>query len=203
MNKIIYILSALSLIGCSQTPELTYSNEAQLGQPTQVSVNQTPSSMIHQRVLTLANKLFSSAQTIEPSQPMAVGTFLPVTHLGGKVENIDDLIGHQLQESLITLATQAGLNVIEYKTMPIVKLKDNVDMMLSRNVEDLAKNFNAYYYLTGTYTEQAGQYVINARIIELRNQRVIAAATDYLPIDTMMEQRQVSLKNNMLYRSGY
>ncbi|XQW84739.1 FlgO family outer membrane protein [Thalassotalea piscium] len=204
MSRLFILVLSSFLLSCAQSPisdENSETNQENVSDPTltQVQANQ----MIHQRMMILANKLFSTAQGIVPSKPVAVGTFLPVSQLGEKLMPTDNLIGHQVQESLITLGTQAGLNVIEFKTMPSVKLQSNYDIMLSRNIEELSNNFNAYYYLTGTYTEQTDSYIVNARIIELKTQRVVAAATDYIPIDIMSTQRKVGMKNNMLYRNSY
>lgn len=205
MHRLLVFICSFLLLSCAQSPQGSNNSIDNKQNNTADSYVSSASNeeMIHQRMKVLANKLFSTAQNIEPSHPLAVGTFLPVTQLGGKLIPSDNFIGHQVQESLITLSTQAGLNVIEYKTMPSVKLQSSYDVMLSRDINELNKNFNAYYYLTGTYAEQTDLYIINARIIELKTQRVVAAATDYLPINIMSTQRKVGMKNNMIYRNAY
>lgn len=204
MPRLLIFICGVCLMSCAQSPinEENTESSQKISANSQLSNTKT-NQMIHYKMMMLANKLFSTAQGIEPSQPVAVGTFLPVSQLGETLMPTDNLIGHQVQESFITLGTQAGLNVIEFKTMPSVKLQSSYDVMLSRNIDELNKNFNAYYYLTGTYNEQTDSYIINARIIELKTQRVVAAATDYIPIDIMSTQRKVGMKNNMLYRNSY
>ncbi|MGB1199483.1 MAG: FlgO family outer membrane protein [Thalassotalea sp.] len=202
MQRLFIFIGSLFLLACAESP-LYKSDSARERSSTVTAPTRATEQMIHQQMIVLGNALFSTAKNIEPSQSVAVGTFLPVNQLGGKLQPSDNLIGHQIQESFITLATQAGLNVIEFKTMPSVKLQSSYDVMLSRNTHELNENFNAHYYLTGTYSEQTDSYIINARIIELKTQQVVAAATNYLPIDIISTPRKVGVKNNMLYRNFY
>lgn len=62
--------------------------------------------------------------------------------------------------------------------------------MLSRNIEDLPSDINAQYFLTGTYSEHNNKLMVNARIIELENQRVIAAVTDYITIPSLYNKQK-------------
>jgi len=159
--------------------------------------------LVHQNVTRLANKLFSSATNIHLSQTVAIGTFLPI-HLTNEPNLAEqNYIGLQIQESFITLAAQAGLNVVEFKTASAIKITANADVMLSRDVKDLQSNVDAQYFLTGTYSEHANKLIVNARIIELSNQRVIAAATDYIAMPSLNNKQKITMKNNMLYRKAF
>ena len=109
-------------------------------------------------------------------------------------------IGLQIQESFITLGSQAGLKIIEYKTMSSIKIQKGTDVMLSRNTQNLHSGINAQYFLTGTYSEQDDGLVVNARLIELSSQNVVAAATDYIPTVTLKSKENITMKNNLLYR---
>jgi TolB-like protein len=158
--------------------------------------------LIHKNVTLLANKLFSSANNIKLSQSVAVGTFLPI-HLN-KNPNLaeEHFIGLQIQESFITLAAQAGLNVVEFKTASAIKITDNADVMLSRDTNDLTNSIKAQYFLTGTYSKHDNKLVVNARIIELAEQKIIAAATGYIPMPSLNDKQQITMKNEMLYRKA-
>jgi len=159
--------------------------------------------LVHQNVTRLANKLFSSATNIHLSQTVAIGTFLPI-HLTNEPNLAEqNYIGLQIQESFITLAAQAGLNVVEFKTASAIKITANADVMLSRDVKDLQSNVDAQYFLTGTYSEHDNKLIVNARIIELSNQRVIAAATDYIAKPSLNNKQKITMKNNMLYRKAF
>jgi TolB-like protein len=163
----------------------------------------SPQTYLHAHVEKLARQLFSTSQLIDTSSTVAVGTILPSTSNVGDLLPTQAAIGLQIQESLMTFATQAGLKVIEYKTMPYIKIGPQADMMLSRNISELNSNISTDYFLTGTYTLQENNTVVNIRLIQLPENIVLAAATDYVPNDTMWSQGKVTLKNNQIYRNGY
>jgi TolB-like protein len=134
---------------------------------------------------------------------VAVGTILPTTLSSGESLPSHSTLGLQIQESLITFATQAGLKVIEYKTMPNIKISEKADKMLSRRIDELDPTISADYFLTGTYTLQENSTIVNIRLIQVPENIVLAAATDYLPNDVMWSASKVTLKNNQIYRNGY
>lgn len=185
------------LFGCTQTPDETDMANAF---DNQSSYNKT-SETLHQHVTHLANNLFSTSKEFAIRYPIAVGTFLPIKQINGKNLPQEKEVGHLIQESFITLGTQAGLNIVEYKTMSAIKLSDGYDIMLSRDIKELNTQFKAKFYLTGTYSEQNDHLIVNARIIDLNSLEVKAAATKYIPIDVASNQNKLSLKNNMIYRN--
>lgn len=191
------VFVTIILSGCSQTPD-----EMKLADSTAESVNRlTTNDTLHKQVTLLANNLFSTSKDFAIRYPVAVGTFLPIQQIDGQNLPQDKEVGHLIQESFVTLGTQAGLNIVEYKTMPAIKLSDGYDIMLSRDIKNLNTNFSAKYYLTGTYTEQNEQLIVNARIIDLQSMEVKAAATRYIPINVTSNHNKLSLKNNMIYRN--
>jgi TolB-like protein len=146
--------------------------------PQAQTFNQRP---FHTYIDQLARQLFSSTHNINIHQLIAVGSFLPMDDLTGKHLPQESVLGQQIQESFVTLATQAGLNVVEFKTAKTIKLSQNLDVMLSRQVKEINPSINIDYYLTGTYAFQGNGVVVNARLIEVANSHVIAAATDLIP----------------------
>lgn len=161
------------------------------------------SNTIHKHVENLARQLFSTSQTLDSENILAVGTILPALHSGGDPLPAHSALGLQIQESLMTFATQAGLKVIEFKTMPNIKISDQADRMLSRKVDELNSSISADYFLTGTYTLQENTIMVNIRLIQIPQNIVLAAATDYIPNDAMWSSAKVTLKNNQIYRNGY
>ncbi|MCF2946496.1 hypothetical protein L0668_00075 [Paraglaciecola aquimarina] len=158
---------------------------------------------LHRHVEKLARQLLSSSQLIDNVRTVAVGTILPAVEDSGDSLPQAKMLGIQIQESLMTFATQAGLQVVEYKTMPTIKITPAADKMLSRDVNDLNQNISADYFLTGTYTKQENSTIVNIRLVQLPDNIVLAAATDYIPNDTMWSSSKVTLKNSQIYRSAY
>jgi TolB-like protein len=193
------ILIGPLISGCALTDRMDESND--LADVT--AVNPHPSNTLHKHVENLARQLLSTSQLIDKTQTVAVGTILPTMHANGEPLPSHLALGLQIQESLMTFATQAGLKVIEYKTMPNIKISDQADKMLSRQVNELNPTISADYFLTGTYTLQETNTIVNIRLIQVPENIVLAAATDYVPNDAMWSASKISVKHNQIYRNAY
>lgn len=204
MRILITLISLSCLTACSNLSgdyfETASGYEPATVQPQIAGVSENS---IHQHVTRLANRLFSSAKNMKLNQSVAVGTFLPVSLISDESMLEQRHIGLQIQESFITLGSQAGLKIIEYKAMSAIKIQKGTDVMLSRDTQNLHGEINAQYFLTGTYSEQDDGLVVNARLIELSSQNVVAAATDYIPTVTLKSKENITMKNNLLYRNTY
>lgn len=165
--------------------------------------NLHPSNTLHRHVEKLVTQLLSTSELIEKTNTIAVGTILPTMYSGGESLPSHTALSLQIQESIMTFATQAGLKVIEFKTMPNIKISAQADKMLSRQVDELSSAITANYFLTGTYTLQENNTIVNIRLIQVPENIVLAAATDYVPNDVMWSSSKVTLKNNLIYRNGY
>lgn len=198
-NLWLVVLVSTLISGCSVANwQSSETKEVQTNMPERHGSNS-----LHGHVEKLARQLFSTSQAFNSSQTLAVGTILPSMPSSGDPLPEHAALGLQIQESLMTFATQAGLKVIEYKTMPSIKISKNADTMLSRNVNELTTDIAADYFLTGTYTLQENNTIVNIRLIQVPQNIVLAAATDYVPNDVMWSQSKVSLKNNQIYRNSY
>ena len=180
--------------GCAKT-DVTVSN----ARPS----NAHPSNTLHRHVEKLVTQLLSTSRLIDKTNTVAVGTILPTMDTSGESLPSRSALGLQIQESLMTFASQAGLKVIEYKTMPNIKISAQADKMLSRQVNELSPTITADYFLTGTYTLQENNTIVNIRLIQVPENIVLAAATDYVPNNVMWSSSKVALKNNQIYRNGY
>ncbi len=201
MKYFIVSLCCASIIGCSSSP--TQENVEQTGAFSQPYQEITGANTIHQYAEQLAQQLFLTSQNIDLDKSVAVGTFLPVQSINGNKFPSVDSISFQLQESLTTLAAQAGLKVVEFKTAKSINLVDGKDIMLSRDINKLNPGVNADYYLTGTYSNQANSFVVNVRLIDTANQNVIAAATDYIPNKVMWDKHKAVMPNHTIHRASY
>ena len=193
------MLIGIMFSGCAMTDLMGDSNDL-----TDVPAsNAHPSNSLHGHVEKLARQLLSTSQFIDTSNTVAVGTILPTMYSDGETLPSHLALGLQIQESLMTFATQAGLKVIEYKTMPSIKISAQADKMLSRQVAELNPTIAADYFLTGTYTLQETSTMVNIRLIQIPENIVLAAATDYVPNDAMWSASKVNIKHNQIYRNAY
>lgn len=201
MRVSILVLMALWLTGCMTTAE----QEQPIKTTVQVVRPVATQNSVHFYTERLAHQLFRSVLTIKPNAGIAIGTFTQIDTLElNETENHPlRLLGLQLEDGFISASVAQGLRVIEFKTRQKLTIKDNQDLMLSRDVTQLSEKQNVQYFLTGTMTEQESGVVVNARLIDTTNNQVIAAATDYVPIDTLWSRNKVQLKQKLIYRSSY
>lgn len=172
MKPFLLIISVFLLSACSHL-QTTLNSTAQKPD--------APYASLHHYVSQLARQLFMSSNRLQFNETIAVGSFLPVEDLAGKDIPPSATLGQQIQESLVTLSTQVGMNVIEFKTTNTLKLEPHLDIMLSRDIKKINKDITIDYFLTGTYTFSQAGLVVNARLIDVSNSNVIAAATDIIP----------------------
>ena len=192
-------LIAILTSGCAITDLMSDNNDL----ADVAATNANPSNSLHGHVENLTRQLLSTSQLIDTSNTVAVGTILPTMYASGEPLPSHLALGLQIQESLMTFATQAGLKVIEYKTMPNIKISAQADKMLSRQVNELNPTITADYFLTGTYTLQENSTMVNIRLIQIPENIVLAAATDYVPNDVMWSGSKISIKHKQIYRNSY
>ena len=190
------------LSGCSTAPNDEAMANKQMVRT--VAPNSQPNS-VHYYTQRIANQLFRSRFALKPNAGIAIGTFTQVDTLllNDTANHPLRLLGLQLEEGLITASIGQGLKVIEFKTRANLTIKSDQDLMLSRDVSKLKASTKIQYFLTGTLTEQENGVVVNARLINIDNNQVMAAATDYVPMDTLWSSSKVKLKQNSIYRTGY
>ncbi|WP_105190557.1 FlgO family outer membrane protein [Pseudoalteromonas sp. T1lg48] len=201
MMRYLILSATLALTACAQSQ---YSAE-------QIHERQLSAQAIHGHTQRLAEQLLARIHGNEKQQGelvltgrIAVGTFLPIKQLAHDPRHpqLHDL-GLQLQDGLVTLMTQAGFEVVDFKQSDGIYMQMEQDKMLSRDVMRLSQRHNLDYYLTGTLLRQEDSYVVNARLIKLDTQQVVAAATDYIPANVMWSEQKTVLRHGQLYRNEY
>lgn len=150
----------------------------------------------------LAQELFSGMQA-DRQYRYAVAGFVPVTSMQINLNEQGPLmlLGHQLEQGLITEAVRRGYVAQDYKASNSIIMTHSYDRALSRDLAHLSQLQNVDYYITGTITPQQNGAMVNARIINVRNKDVIAAATSFFPADLFWETEQITLRNGQLYRT--
>jgi len=204
--KYLSLMLVFLLAGCSAiTEELEayqQSNNAEAVER-ESYIPPTEEGHFHSYVERLARQLFDTANMIDVNRSVLVGTFLPVNTLKADINPDLQSLGIQLQESFSTLATQAGLRVVEFKSLSGVMITDNADLMLSRELDKLDSRIQAQYLLTGTYVEQENSLIVNAKLISVNDKTLVAAATDYLPLNSLYSHSKIKIKDGLLYRGEY
>ncbi|MDT0593954.1 FlgO family outer membrane protein [Glaciecola petra] len=150
----------------------------------------------------LAQELFTGF-TADRQYRYAVAGFVPVTSMQLDMTQQGPLmlLGQQLEQGLMTEAVKYGLVTQDFKASNSIIMSESYDRALSRDLSHLSQLQNIDYYITGTITPQQNGAIVNARVINVRNKDVVAAATGYFPGDLFWETEQVVMRNGQLYRT--
>ena len=202
MKQFVLVLTLL-LSGCTTIERLAELQNPPVEKGYEQYQPERAGASFHGHVEQLARQLLNTTNHFNIGQPILVGTFLPANTLSEEKNDSLSPFGIQIQESFVTFLTQAGLKVTEFKVQKQVIISDQADRFMSRDVNSLENNITADYLLVGHYVQQENELVVNARIIDLSNKTVVAAATDYIPMNAMWSHEKVKLKNEKLYRGEY
>lgn len=193
-STLLAMLAAGLISGCSSAPEnMAMTNE-------QVPVPALGNVEYHTYVL--ANELFANLRPARQTRYVVAG-FVPVDTLSYD-ENFQhplQILGHQLEEGMLTEATKRGFTAQEFKLTNDIIVGEKSDRVLSRNIDQLSAMERVDFFITGTLVYQQEGAMVNARIINARTRDVVAAATRFFPAQLFWLDEQVTTRNGRLYRT--
>lgn len=148
-------------------------------EPNYQALEQTESSEFTQANHAAVDKLVAStAVPIDKKLPILIAT----------VVNIDALdqssrFGRLISEQIATRLTQGGFNVVEMKLRNDVYIREGTgELLLSRDVRDLSKNYNAQMVVVGNYAIAASHAFLTLKAVTVTDNRVIGAVNYQLPM---------------------
>jgi len=125
----------------------------------------------------MAMRLAQSIDEEPLPKPIAITSFVQFD----STLNRSDILGNQLSELFFVELQQFGLSVIDHKATNFIKVTSTGDFVLSRNSRDLQRMQSFGYVLSGTMLASERGVIVNARIISLSDQRVVASAKGLIP----------------------
>jgi hypothetical protein len=90
-------------------------------------------------------------------------------------------LGIQIAESLIHEVHKFGIPVIDFKTTGYIRVTEQGDFAFSKDFEDFSGEMPARYIVGGTMLKHSDGYFINARIVGVKSQAVVASAQSFIP----------------------
>lgn len=105
--------------------------------------------------------------------PVIVTTFVDLNDLGKT-----SVFGRMMAERLIDELSKQGFKVLEVRRAQDLFMKKDVgEMILTRDVAELAGSTNARSVLAGTYVATEQSVIINARLIDTKSPQVISTVS--------------------------
>lgn len=159
MRKLVLLLPLL-LAACSSTPPKEEPNYATVASNQFVAANYKAADTL---LTQLSGRLLAE-------KPLIMAT----------VVNIDALdqtstLGRLVSEQISTRLSQGGLKMVEMKLRNNVYLKRNQgELMLTREIGEVAQNHNAQAVVVGSYAETSDMVFINIKVVQPQNNFVLA-----------------------------
>jgi TolB-like protein len=132
---------------------------------------------INHYVRGLMQDLVANLQYVNSTTPVAVVSFVMLN----SDYNDANLLGIQIAESLIHEVHKFGIPVIDFKTTGYIRVTEQGDFAFSKDYEDFSGEMPARYIVGGTMLKNAEGYLINARIVGVKSQAVVASAQSFIP----------------------
>lgn len=202
-HRLTFVFAAVALVcGTVSGCQTNLAADQQRAQAQAKQVDASPLGNVEYYTYVLANELFEGVRPDSQAR-YAVAGFVPADTMvyNGKDQRPLMMLGHQLEQGLITEATKRGFTTQEFKVTNDILIGDDNDRVFSRNIDQLSNIERVDFYVTGTLVYQQSGAMVNARIINVRNKQVVAAATRFFPGELFWENEQVTSRNGRLYRT--
>ncbi|MGO1247938.1 MAG: FlgO family outer membrane protein [Oceanisphaera sp.] len=131
---------------------------------------------IQQHMSALAYRLVSSAHNLNEQSGIAVSGFVDQQDY----QSQDDF-SRLLSETMMFQLNQYGLRVVDFKALPFIRITPEGDISTSRDYRQLSPRIDARYLLHGTVSETTGGRLINARLVSMGDNSLIASAQQFIP----------------------
>ena len=128
-------------------------------------------------VRNMAQDLVSNMEFVSERTPVAV-THFSLIDSDLKQTN---LLGQQMAESFVHEFHKFRMPVVEYKATQFIRVTDTGDFVMSRDFLDLKNSTPIQYVLTGTMTKHQGGFIVNARMLGMQSNVVVASAQSFIP----------------------
>ena len=113
------------------------------------------------------------------SGPVLVATIVNVNNMGTSAP-----LGRTLSELYATQMAGRGFNVKEIKLRGDIYVREGTgELLLSREVRDIALSYNAALVLVGTYSPAAGYTYVSLKLVRTADSRIITGYDYALPND--------------------
>ena len=191
--KISIVLAILFTLSGCQTFDTIVGQQKPTEQPVEIAINALSQQLTTNPLFSVANKRLVST-TFVWSDTLNTTT---------SAQNMDYL-GALLQESISTHLSNAGANVMEIKSANAIYLTNSSELILSRDGEKIAADTHADYVLTGIMIPSEYGTIVKAKLINLHNKQVVAAARQVIAAMSASDNHDQSstVKDDLLYRDN-
>lgn len=143
------------------------------------SNNYNSQGSLNSTIVDLANKLLNSNKIRKIAlNDLAITSFVDLHQL-----NKTTHFGRVLSESMFDELFVRGFDVTDFRGQSTLSVNANGEYYITRDIDRLRDNIENRFILVGTYTKFEQEIMINARILDNMNGRVVASARTYYYTD--------------------
>lgn len=136
-----------------------------------------PAITVNHYVQSLMHDLAANLEVLSTTFSVGVTSFV---YLDGDYQQ-GDLLGNQLSEAFMHEATQFGIAVTDFKTTDYIRVTPTGDFTFSRDFLELTQQFPISVVLGGTLVRHQGGVIVNARMVNVNDKKVLASAQAFIP----------------------
>jgi len=119
----------------------------------------------------------ASLQTLDVSYPIAVASFVELdTDL-----NLTNQLGMELSESFLAEMGKVGFPLAEHRATGEIHMTLDGDFVLSRDPHKVKNSQRIGYVLSGTMIKRYNGVQVNARVVGLKSNVILASSSKFLP----------------------
>jgi TolB-like protein len=128
-------------------------------------------------VRNMAQDLVANMEYVTERTPIAVTHF---SLIDSDLKSTN-LLGQQMAESFAHEFHKFRMPVVEFKATQFIRVTETGDFVMSRDFLDLKNSTPIQYVLTGTMTKHQGGYIVNARMLGMQSNVIVASAQTFIP----------------------
>lgn len=136
-----------------------------------------PAITVNHYVQSMMHDLAANLEVLSTTFSLGVTSFV---YLDGDYQQ-GDLLGNQLSEAFMHEATQFGIAVTDFKTTDYIRVTPTGDFTFSRDFLELTQQYPIGVVLGGTIVRHQGGVLVNARMVNVNDKKVLATAQTFIP----------------------
>ena len=138
---------------------------------------QQPLLTVNDYVRNLVHELMALQHNLDSDSQLGVTDF---SYVDSALDQ-GTVFSNHLSEAMIYDLHKFGVPVLDYKVTDYIRVTESGDFVLSRNFEELSDEVAIRYVVTGTLTTHQQGVLVNARLVQIDNKRVVSAARTFIP----------------------
>lgn len=139
--------------------------------------------MLTDYVTQSTNELVSNLTYLTPKSVIAITNFV----FTDSDFNSSPIFAAQLKESYIYEFYKLGQPTIELRASGLIKVTDNGEFFLTKDYRLLRSKLPVDYVLVGTISRLKSGVILNARIVGVESQAVVAASQTFIPQSAIID----------------